>query len=1175
MYVKLARFLAVRPLKVLVFWIVMVIASALMAATGFGTPLWERLVSDVPQATPSDSNSGQKLLDAQATKDYGVVAYITGIDLKAEYLEAPKLAAQLKQLKEQAESQGDEATQLGDQAQAAATPAQDLGDEATALGNQAQNLGANAKTLGELARQLGDQAQAEGEVAQTLKTRAEAAAAQAKDLGAQAQDLKTQAEAAAAQAAAAGGPQLQQLQAQAEAAAAQAATLTAQAHTQDERAKTLQAQSATAATQAEQLTAAGDTQGAALAQAQAQDLAAAAAKAQTQAAALAAQAQAQTDRTQQLQAQAQAAATPEIRQLMARAQDLAAQAQQTGTRAEAAATQAKDLGTQAQEAGTRAQETAAHAQANAAQARRLGQEATTLGGQAESKGAQAKDQGKIAADLGVRARALGDSARELGERATQLAEPDWPVARALHAALAKAEADLKEIAQVKSVSHPFVEYNAMLDPQARALVAKDGHGFVFVVNLDLSQGSETGKLPSADMLRVLRRVEARLAGLYNDIRGDGLAPGTPSHALRVRITDQRLVHDSALQTLRNDLTRSEAIGIPLSFLIMAVVFGGFATALLPLGGAAVAITAALAIMMGMTYLFEQQSFAVNVISVMGLGLSIDYGLLIVSRFREELARLRKLTPDQYGLDLSGVRSARARARLEALNPRYLRALEVTLATAGRTTFFSALTVSVASGGMLFFRPDLLKSLGIAGASVVLLSMIGALTLVSALMFRFAGSIEKLSVLAKIPGLRRLVAAADPEHSHALEVASGGEVAGAEAANLEPGSATLVGAEAANLEPGNATSTPQPKAGLARPRKLTFFDRFAGFITRWSWPSFIVSAVVLVLACVPLGDLHLRNSLVNLLPLQSQQRILMEDLNQQVPRAGMTPIQIVAPGVSPEELDEWTARHVAGVEGVSQVFAASSLRSDGATAKVRLEGQDFGSRQAEDVVRQIRAASHDFELYVTGQAANQLDFVGSLEQGLPWVLGVLVMMTFVLLFLMTGSVMIPLQALVINTLSLVATLGISTLVFVDGWGVGLLGAKALPGLESYVVVMLMCFGFGLSMDYELFLLSRMKEVWDRTGSAKLSVIVGLSQSARIVTSAATILVFVFLCFVTGHMIVLKEIGFILALAVALDATVVRMVLVPSAMAILGRANWWAPGPLRRWQQRVSQRLGQIG
>lgn len=1160
MYVKLARFLAVRPLKVLVFWIVMVIASALIAATGFGTPLWERLVSDVPQATPSDSNSGQKLLDAQATKDYGVVVYITGIDLKAEYLEAPKLAAQLKQLKEQAESQGDEATQLGDQAQAAATPAQDLGEEATALGNQAQNLGANAKTLGELARQLGDQAQAEGEVAQTLKTRAEAAAAQAKDLGAQAQDLKTQAEAAAAQAAAAGGPQLQQLQAQAEAAAAQAATLTAQAHTQDERAKTLQAQSATAATQAEQLTAAGDTQGAALAQAQAQDLAAAAAKAQTQAAALAAQAQAQTDRTQQLQAQAQAAATPEIQQLMARAQDLATQAQQTGTRAEAAATQAKDLGTQAQEAGTRAQETAAHAQANAAQARRLGQEATTLGGQAESKGAQAKDQGKIAADLGVRARALGDSARELGERATQLAEPDWPVARALHAALAKAEADLKEIAQVKSVSHPFVEYNAMLDPQARALVAKDGHGFVFVVNLDLSQGSETGKLPSADMLRVLRRVEVRLAGLYNDIRGDGLAPGTPSHALRVRITDQRLVHDSALQTLRNDLTRSEAIGIPLSFLIMAVVFGGFATALLPLGGAAVAITAALAIMMGMTYLFEQQSFAVNVISVMGLGLSIDYGLLIVSRFREELARLRKLTPDQYGLDLSGVRSARARARLEALNPRYLRALEVTLATAGRTTFFSALTVSVASGGMLFFRPDLLKSLGIAGASVVLLSMIGALTLVSALMFRFAGSIEKLSVLAKIPGLRRLVAAADPEHSHALEVASGGEVAGAVAANLEPGS---------------VTSTPQPKTGLARPRKLTFFDRFAGFITRWSWPSFIVSAVVLVLACVPLGDLHLRNSLLHLLPLQSQQRILMEDLNQQVPRAGMTPIQIVAPGVSPEELDEWTARHVAGVEGVSQVFAASSLRSDGATAKVRLEGQDFGSRQAEDVVRQIRAASHDFELYVTGQAANQLDFVGSLEQGLPWVLGVLVMMTFVLLFLMTGSVMIPLQALVINTLSLVATLGISTLVFVDGWGVGLLGAKALPGLESYVVVMLMCFGFGLSMDYELFLLSRMKEVWDRTGSAKLSVIVGLSQSARIVTSAATILVFVFLCFVTGHMIVLKEIGFILALAVALDATVVRMVLVPSAMAILGRANWWAPGPLRRWQQRVSQRLGQIG
>ena len=480
---------------------------------------------------------------------------------------------------------------------------------------------------------------------------------------------------------------------------------------------------------------------------------------------------------------------------------------------------------------------------------------------------------------------------------------------------------------------------------------------------------------------------------------------------------------------------------------------------------------------------------------------------------------------------------KTRERLEALNPRYLRALEITLSTAGRTTFFSALTVAIASSGMIFFRPELLKSLGIAGSSTVLLAMIAALTLVSALMFMASARLEKPSILTKIPFLRRFMGNVEPAHvKH--QVAQG----------KDPDGVPEVDPETEN----------------------TFFYRVSVAVTRKPWLSFIVSATVLVAACLPLATLNLRNSLFDMLPVHNEQRLLYEELSVQVPRTGLPPVRIVAEDTTPEELDAWTEANLSDIKGIAQVFAASQLGdTKDSVAIVDLETKDIGSPQAERIVKEIRDKPHDFQRYVIGQAANQIDFISSLAQGLPWVLSVLVIITIILLFLMTGSIVIPLQALVINTLSLMATLGISTLVFVDGFGVELLGAQKLPGLESYVVVMLMCFGFGLSMDYELFLLSRMKEVWDETGSARLSVIQGLSRSARIVTSAATILVFVFLAFVTGHMIVLKQVGFILALAVAFDATIVRMVLVPSVMALFGRVNWWAPRPLRRLHNRFSE------
>lgn len=977
MYVKLARFLALRPKRVLAFWILVVIATALSAVTGFGDPLWNRLISDVPQATPSESHTGQVMVESHQTAAYSVMAYVSGVDLRAELEQAPKLASKLDEMQAQAENQGDEAKKLGDEARAAGDPAQTLANQARALGAKATELGNRATSLGNQAKALGREAQ---------------------EAGAKAQELKAQAEAAAAKA------------------------------------------------QAEQLGAA---------------------------------------------------------------------AQQAGAQAQEQGAAAQQLGAEAQAAGTEAQTEAARAQEIGAQAQAAGNQALASGNQAQSLAAQA---------------------RRLGDQAKALSEPDWPVSKALHTELKQFETKLKGMPHVDTVSYPFVEYNAMLDPQARELVAKNGQGFVIVATMDLRVNGKAQKTPPEQFEPDVRNVEKALGEL-----GPTLKSALPKDAVqsdfRVRVTDADLVNDAGIQTLKNDLVRSESIGIPLSFLIMAVVFGGFLAALLPLSGAMVAISTALAIMLGMTYLFEQQSFAVNVISVLGLGLSIDYGLLIVSRYHEELVRLRDLPEDEWKPDFSGVKNPKTRERLEALNPRYLRALEITLSTAGRTTFFSALTVAIASSGMIFFRPELLKSLGIAGSSTVLLAMIAALTLVSALMFMASARLEKPSVLTKIPFLRRFMGNVEPAHvKHRV------------AQSKDPDGATEVDPETEN----------------------TFFYRISIAVTRKPWLSFIVSATVLVAACLPLATLNLRNSLFDMLPVHNEQRLLYEELSVQVPRTGLPPVRIVAEDTTPEELDAWTEANLSDIKGIAQVFAASQLGdTKDSVAIVDLETKDIGSPQAERIVKEIRDKPHDFERYVIGQAANQIDFISSLAQGLPWVLSVLVIITIILLFLMTGSIVIPLQALVINTLSLMATLGISTLVFVDGFGVELLGAQKLPGLESYVVVMLMCFGFGLSMDYELFLLSRMKEVWDETGSARLSVIQGLTRSARIVTSAATILVFVFLAFVTGHMIVLKQVGFILALAVAFDATIVRMVLVPSVMALFGRVNWWAPRPLRRLHNRFSE------
>ncbi|WP_434080647.1 MMPL family transporter [Sanguibacter sp. Z1732] len=233
--------------------------------------------------------------------------------------------------------------------------------------------------------------------------------------------------------------------------------------------------------------------------------------------------------------------------------------------------------------------------------------------------------------------------------------------------------------------------------------------------------------------------------------------------------------------------------------------------------------------------------------------------------------------------------------------------------------------------------------------------------------------------------------------------------------------------------------------------------------------------------------------------------------------------------------------------------------------VRVDTDDPGGPLATDVVEQIRQLRESEPslptFWVYGEGANQVDFTQALLDGLPYAAAVVVLAVFILLFLMTGSLLIPAKALVVNLLSLAASLGITTWIFAEGHLEGLLNFTSVGGLESYVVAVAVAFGFGLAMDYEVFLLARIKEIYDATGDNDHAVKYGLQRSGRIITSAALVIIVVFLGFVTGDLLAIKQAGVALAVTVFIDATLVRMLLVPASMTLLGHYNWWAPRPMR--------------
>lgn len=662
-----------------------------------------------------------------------------------------------------------------------------------------------------------------------------------------------------------------------------------------------------------------------------------------------------------------------------------------------------------------------------------------------------------------------------GDRLLVILDGVDPASPQVSAAVTSLSRDLAVVPGVRRVLSPYAVPGGPSSSSGRALVGADGRSLLVTIELQPALGG-------TQQAAALATTRVRLARTAADLPGSSARVGGVS-LLITAITDQ----------VQADLRTGESVALPISLVVMVVVFGGFLAAGMPLAGAVASIAGALASLYAFALVIDLDSTVVNVVTVLGLGLCIDYGLLMVSRFREELRRAGK--------------RALSRADVED-------ALGRTLAAAGRTVLFSGLIVAISLCGLLFFQASILRAIGAAGVSVVVVALLVALTFVPALAGLAGRRLARPGVLTSVPVLRRLL--------------------------------TRFG------------DVPPP---------VGVFSRLAEGVQRRPWTVALGVLAVLVVTALPALSLQLRSSGTELLPRGAEQRTFFADLAARFPAAAGPDLRVVADG-SLTQVQSY-AEQVGRLDGV---LAVDQPQRQGAlvTLGVRVDGGDPGGQVAASVVRRLRAERPGFHTWVTGEAAHTLDYTASVARRAPYAIALVIVATFALLFLMTGSLLVPAKALLLNVVSLGASLGVLVMVFQQGHLEGLLGFTSTGGIESTIPPLVLAFGFGLSMDYEVFLIARIKEQRDAGASNDRAVVEGLQRSGRIITSAALLVAIVFSGFAAGQLLVVKEIGAALVVAVLVDATLVRMLLVPATMTLLGDRNWWAPAPLRRLYQRFGVR-----
>jgi trehalose monomycolate/heme transporter len=588
---------------------------------------------------------------------------------------------------------------------------------------------------------------------------------------------------------------------------------------------------------------------------------------------------------------------------------------------------------------------------------------------------------------------------------------------------------------------------------------------------------------------------------YNAIKGQLDAPG-----LRTQIGGPVATYEAISKQVTSDIGRAEAFSLPVLLILMLVIFGSLAAASLPVAVGGIAILGSFTALRLLTLVTTVSTYSVNITTILGLGLGIDYGLFMVSRFREELHRQR--SAGGFG----GVALPR-----EAVEDAVAR----TVATAGRTVAVSGVTVALALASLMLFPVTFLRSMGYGGVATVAVDMLAALTVLPALLAVLGPRVNALRI-------RRSV-----------------------------------------------QRPPRPEGEGA-------WYRLASSVMRRP----VVYAVPIVVVLLALGSPFLRitwgGTDATSLPSSAPQRVVTEALNRDFPGNPTAPIESVVqfsgPVAGAPARQAGLAAYINRLDRVPGVSGAQVTGVRGDIARVDLRyGPGPYSAQARAIVAGVRnvPAPAGSVAYTGGQTAGLVDELSALGSTLPWMGLVVALATFVLLFLAFGSVVLPVKAIVMNVLSLSAMYGVLVWIFQEGHLSGLLQFTPNGTIDPSMPILLFAIMFGLSMDYEVFLLSRIRERYDTTGNNTVAVASGLQRTGGLITSLALLLVIVVGAFSASGITFIKLLGVGMIVALIVDATVVRVLLVPAVMRLLGPVNWWAPGPLRRLYARYGIREADQG
>lgn len=641
----------------------------------------------------------------------------------------------------------------------------------------------------------------------------------------------------------------------------------------------------------------------------------------------------------------------------------------------------------------------------------------------------------------------------------------------------------------------FVLPSSLPAAQRQALTSKDGHAVLVEVNLHAGVDHAAGFYPG--MVGEVQRAEPSL-----EITGTGQVP----------------IESAINRTLDSDLRRAETLSLPITLILLVIIFGSVVAAGLPLAVGLLSIAGGVGGTFLLSHATTVSQYALNIVTLIGLGVSIDYSLFIVTRFREELA--------------TGATDEEA--------------LSTAVGTAGRAVAFSGMTVAIGLGALLLFPGTYLTSMGAAGMLVVAVAVFFALTFLPAMLSLLGRRVGWLAV----PLLRRR--------------STGGFW----------------------LWVGNTV--------MRRPVMVL-----------------VPTLTVLLVAGIPFLQLRMASGGIDQLPASSPTRVAYAQLTRDFPNESGTEFQVVVrwsggASLSSAHVAELydLSRRMARIKGVSSVSGPLNLSSTFteqdyqrlyATPEASLPADvrqvvrgsvgahivvltattpdDSTSQGAENVLGDLKAMHvSGGQVLVTGETAASEDIVNFVESHVPGAMGFVVGVTLLVLFLLTGSVLLPLKAVLSNLISICASFGAMVFIFQEGHLASQLGFTPQP-LDPSIPVLLFVMIFGLSMDYEVLLVTRIQEQYRLTGDNDRAVVIGLARSGGLITGAAAIMVTVFIAFATSQIMLIKALGTGLSLAVVLDATLLRGLVVPSVMRLLGRANWWAPAFVHRLHDRLGLAEGE--